>query len=202
MYAKRKGLKAVMIALSVIVGIALICYLIPLFCVLAHQGGELHGEPEVMVVFGYKLDSSGMPSLLKSRLDTAITYLEEHKDISVIVSGGKGSGEKMSEAECMYNYLVSCGVDSDRIIVENKSATTVENVRFSMDIIEEMGIQPSKAILVSNEFHLTRIGMLWKRAGGGNASLLASPSKPTSQKAAMYLREPFALLFDFLSAKF
>ena len=200
----KKVMRIVGIILIVVIILALICFIVPLIAVFAGSHSDIEGEPSVMIVFGYKLDGGEMQSLLKCRLDTATEYLSEHPNMTVIVSGGKGDGEHMSEAQCMYDYLVEKGVDEARILKEDASATTVENIRFCLDLIEERGVDASNGVLlVSNEFHLARIRMLWKRAGNKYpASTLAAPSEPTSQKALMHLREPFALLMDFLSAKF
>lgn len=197
-----RALKIVLIILLVIVLLVLVAYLAPLIAVLCGAHGKVYSEPQVVVVFGYKLESE-MPSLLKSRLDAAISYLEEHPDVPVIVTGGKGDGEKTSEAQCMRDYLVQNGVDASRVIMEDKSATTAENIRFTLEIIDEMGVDREDVLLVSNEFHLTRIRMMYKRATDvKSVSTLAAKSYPTSKKALMYLREPFALLIDFLFTKF
>lgn len=68
---------------------------------------------------------------LKLRLDAALEYLEHSPNTAVIVSGGKGDGENISEAEAMKRYLVSHGVDEGRIITEDKSTSTWENFKFS-----------------------------------------------------------------------
>ncbi len=200
----RKVMKLIGILLLIVVILVLVCFIAPLIAVFAGSHSDIEGEPSVMIVFGYKLDGDKMQSLLQNRLDAAIDYAEEHPDMTIIVSGGKGDGEHQSEAQCMYDYLVEKGIDSERILIEDRSATTVENIRFCLELIEERNIDASEGVLlVSNEFHLARIRMLWKRAGNKYAaSTLAAPSTPASQKALMHLREPFALLFDFLSAKF
>ena len=200
----RKVLKFIGILLLIVVILALVCFIAPLIAVLVGSHSDIEGEPSVMIVFGYRLDGDQMQSLLQNRLDTAIEYVGEHPDITIIVSGGKGDGEHLSEAQCMFDYLVEKGIDSERILMEDNSTTTVENIRFCLDLIEERNIDASKGVLlVSNEFHLARIRMLWKRAGSKYAaSTLAAPSSPMSQKVLMHLREPIALLIDFLSAKF
>ena len=200
----KKVFKAIGIVLLVIVALVVLCFVASLIGVFAGSHSEIQGDPQVMLIFGYKLDGEDMPSLLKSRLDSALGYLAEHPDMTVIVSGGKGDGESMSEAQRMYDYLTEQGVDGSQIIVEDKASTTAENIGFSLDLIKQNDIDISGGVLlVSNEFHLARIRMLWKRAGNpAVANTLAAPSEPTSQKALMHLREPFALIIDFLSAKF
>ena len=70
-----------------------------------HDGSNIVGEPKVMVIFGCQVKPDGPSILLRDRLDTALDYLEAHPDMTVVVTGGKGDDEHMSEAQCMYNYL-------------------------------------------------------------------------------------------------
>lgn len=170
-------------------------------------GGRTHvaeGEdaPEVMVIFGCKVEPWGAPSqLLQDRLDTALSYLEEHTELTVVVSGGQGKDEPMSEAQCMYEYLTANGVDGTRIVQEDRSHNTWENVQYTLELFHS-GTVPStgKVLLVSNAFHLARIELLWDRAWDGTltVSTLAAPSSHFPSKVKMYLREPLALAKSFL----
>ena len=94
-----------------------------------------------LIVLGCKVYGEHASRSLRERLDAALIYLEENPDSRCIVSGGMGEGEKISEAECMYRYLVKKGIDSSRIIKENKSTSTRENLRFSKKIMEEKGME-------------------------------------------------------------
>ena len=73
------------------------------------------------------------PSLtLKSRLDTAIEYLNITKDDTyIVVSGGQGNGENISEAKAMQRYLIQKGIEEEKIILEDKSTSTNENFKYS-----------------------------------------------------------------------
>ncbi len=198
---QKSAKKALIIVFAALISAIFLLYCIPLFAVLSGRRSRVVGEPQVMVIFGYKLDGDEVPPLLKSRLDVAKTYLDEHPDVVAILSGGAEG--KTSEAQRMFEYLRERGVDENRLIKEERSATTAQNIRFSLDLIKEKNLDASKGILlVSNEFHLYRIKMLLRRADADiAASTLAAPSVPASDKAMMYLREPFALLYDFLFAK-
>ena len=162
------------------------------------QGEE---APEVMVIFGCQVKPWGPSELLRDRLDTALDYLEDHPDMAVVVSGGQGPDEPMSEAQCMYDYLTAHGVEGANIILEERSGSTWENIRYTLELFQDGKVEPTGRILaVSNGFHLTRVRMLWNRVCGGddNLSTLAAPSSHLPSRLKMYLREPLALVKSFL----
>jgi uncharacterized SAM-binding protein YcdF (DUF218 family) len=81
---------------------------------------------DTMIVLGAKLDGSKVSNTLKLRLDKAIEYYNKHKDINIIVSGGKTNNSDISEALAMENYLIANGVNKDNIIKEDKATSTLE----------------------------------------------------------------------------
>lgn len=121
-------------------------------------------ENTTLVVLGCKV-KNGRPSLmLKRRLDCACEYLSEHNTVNVVVSGGQGSDEVMSEAQCMKEYLTEKGISPERIFMEDKSTSTEENLKFSQEIISREGL-PEKITLVTDAFHQCRAEMLAKKIG-------------------------------------
>lgn len=121
-------------------------------------------ENTTLVVLGCKV-KNGRPSLmLKRRLDCAYEYLAEHNSVNVIVSGGQGSDEVMSEAQCMADYLTDRGISPERIFMEDKSTSTEENLKFSQEIISREGLH-EKITLVTDAFHQCRAEMLAKNIG-------------------------------------
>ena len=159
------------------------------------------GAPEVMVIFGCKVATWGPSTLLQDRLDTALGYLEDHPDMTVVVSGGQGPDEPMSEARCMYDYLTAHGVDGENIVLEENSSNTWENTRYTLELCQDGTVEPTGKILaVSNGFHLTRIRMLWDREWEGTYTLstLAAPSSHVPSRLKMYIREPLALVKSFV----
>ena len=90
--------------------------------------------PEVMVVFGCQMRRDGPSILLRDRLDTALAYWEEHPDIKIVVTGGKGDDEHVSEAQGMYDYLTAHGVDGHDILLEDQSRNTYQNIRNTLEI--------------------------------------------------------------------
>ena len=176
-----------------------VCFLIPFVAVLAGAHSEIQGEPKIMVIFGCQLHSWGPSTLLQDRLDTALAYLEDHPDMTVVVSGGQGTNEPASEAQGMYDYLTAHGVDGGHILLEDRSFNSRENVAYSLGVLAAEGYDTSGGVvLVSNAFHLTRARMLWERAdGSGPVSVLAAPSSHLPTRLKMYIREPLALVKSF-----
>lgn len=86
-------------------------------------------NPDAVIVLGCKVNGNTPSRMLKRRLDSAVIYLNENEDVVCIVSGGKGEDEKISEAQAMKEYLVDKGIDEGRILTEDKSVNTLENIK-------------------------------------------------------------------------
>ena len=98
----------------------------------------------------------------------ALDYLEENPSAKVVVSGGQGSGEDISEAAAMKGYLVEHGLEEERILLEDRSVNTAENIRFSMELIEAdwsgREAEPS-LVIATNSFHVFRALRIAKKQG-------------------------------------
>lgn len=160
----------------------------------------VEGQPPVMVVFGCQVKPEGPSVLLRDRLDTALTYLETHPDTTVVVTGGKGDDEHISEAQCMYDYLTAHGAEGGRILMEPQSRNTWQNILFTQQLLREKGLDSGSYLLVSSDFHLARIRLLWGRAWEKEYTLstLAAPVSHTPSRLQMFFREPLALVKSFL----
>ena len=130
-------------------------------CMGAMLGSAAHKKADygkdVLIVLGCAVRGERVSLTLKLRLDAALEYLEHSPNTAVIVSGGKGDGENISEAEAMKRYLVSHGVDESRIITEDKSTSAWENFKFSKAILDERFPGASVAFVTTN-FHVYRAG--------------------------------------------
>lgn len=147
---------------------------------------HIQGDPRAMVVLGCQVMPDGEPSiLLRDRLDRALDYLEDHPDLTVVVSGGQGDNEPVTEARCMADYLMERGVEEDQLLLEERSHNTDQNLRYSRELLEAEGCDLSQGVVVvSNGFHLTRARMLAERAGYDSVSTLAAPSSHPALPAA------------------
>ena len=131
----------------------------------AHQ--ETPANLDYLIVLGAQVRSSGEPSYaLRYRLDSALDYLAHNPSTLCVVSGGQGSNEPCTEASCMHNFLKRRGIASSRILEEGASTTTVENLRFSLEVISEheqksnspqpFETQHLSIGIVTNDFHVYR----------------------------------------------
>ena len=189
-----------LLALLAAVLAALLSFAVLLGVVLTGARDHIVGQPQVMVILGCKVESWGPSILLQDRLDKALDYLEDHPDLTIVVSGGQGNDEHQSEAQCMYDYLTAHGVDGGQILMEDQSHNTWENICFTQELLQAEGVDTSEMLVVSNGFHLARVRMLWDRAWEGEYTLstLAAPSSHIPSRLKMYIREPLALVKSYL----
>jgi len=150
-------------------------------------------KSDYLIVLGAGMKGS-RPSLeLRGRLDKSLEYIESHPDINVVVSGGQGSGEDMSEAQFMRQYLINHGVPAENIICEDKSTSTYENIVYSKKLIERADKRKNiKLTIVTNDFHIFRSEFLARREG------FIAYGYPTGTPIYIipnhYLREYFAVI--------
>ena len=132
-------------------------------------------DADALIVLGAAVHGDRVTWVLSNRLDTAADYLQTHPDTVCVVSGGKGSGEDVTEASAMQKYLIERrGIDAKRILVEDRAESTRENFLFSKEIIaRELGTD-AKAAFVTTDFHVFRAGRVAKKAGI-NAPGVAAP---------------------------
>ena len=119
---------------------------------------------QTVIVLGCKVNGTSPSKYLYDRCKTAAEYLNENPDAVAILSGGQGSDEAISEAQCMENVLVEMGIDKSRLYLEDKSTNTLENIAYSNKVIEENGLS-TDVLVVTNEFHEYRAKLICDKAG-------------------------------------
>ena len=134
-------------------------------------------DTELIIVLGCKVKGERPSRMLRRRLDTAFEAMQKHPDALVVVSGGKGSDEKISEAEAMRRYLVEKGADENRIIMEDKSTNTFENISFSFAITDKLGCGRDITI-VTDGFHQYRASLIAKQEGAASVTAYSSHTEP------------------------
>ena len=154
------------------------------------------GEPDLdyLIVLGAQVRPSGLSVALKSRLDAAYDYLIENESTTCIVSGGQGPNEPMTEVDAMASYLIERGLDPDRIIRENQSTNTSENIRNSMSFINPAN---DHVAIVTNDYHLFRGMAIARKQGIAHVSGIAAGATPWYLPNNM-ARESFGLAKDFV----
>lgn len=143
------------------------------------------------LLLGCKVNGTTPSRILRERLEAAYDYLNKNPEAICILSGGKGNDEDISEAQCMYEYLTGKGIDKERLIMEDKSTSTEENVKFSKEILKEKDLGLEVAIITS-EFHEYRANVIAEKEGFETYSVSSHTSwmyLPT-----YYIRELYAII--------
>ena len=155
-------------------------------------------EPEpgaTVVVLGCRVYGERASLSMVERLEAAYEYLVEHPESKCVLSGGQGDGENITEAECMYRYLINKGIDASRLFKEEASTTTRENLLFSKQLMEENGLHPVVAIATS-EYHMYRAGMIAKAL---DITWAAVPGKTAIWLfPTYYVRELYGILYEWI----
>ena len=140
------------------------------------------------------------PSLtLKKRLDKTLEFMQEHPDRTVIVSGGQGPDEAHTEASVMARYLIEHGADASRLIEADKASNTRENLLFSAKLAEAAGLDTSRVLIVTSDFHMCRAKYI-ARTLSMEPYGQASDTWPWILKVNYTLREVFAFAKAFWQA--
>lgn len=143
------------------------------------------------VVLGCSVKGTRPSRILQERLDAAYEYLTENPEAMCILSGGQGNGEDITEAQCMYEYLTEKGIDKERLILEEQSTDTEENLKYAKLLLEEHQLGEEIAI-VTSEFHSYRASIIAENVGIESYSVASNTilfMLPT-----YYVRELYAIL--------
>ncbi len=157
-FDKHKTFKKIFI---IILAICLGIFLIIESLIISKMNIKNVNNLDYIIVLGAQVNDDKPSIVLKYRLDKAVSYLKENENTFVIVSGGKGNNEKYTEASIMKKYLIENGINEERIIIEDKSHTTKENLINSKKLTRD-----NKTIgIVTNNFHMYRALLIGKKYG-------------------------------------
>jgi hypothetical protein len=149
---------------------------------------------DYIIVLGCQIRGDRITKSLKNRLDAAYDYACNNQDTRIIVSGGQGKGENKTEALAMYEYLCSRGISSERIVMEDKSTDTNENMLYSVRHIDDCN---AKVGIVTNDFHIFRAKLLARGKGLNNICGIPAPSDEVLFVNYM-VREAVGIVKDFV----
>lgn len=156
----------------VIFCLGLLLFIVVEAMILGQFGAKAQPGADYCIILGAQWKDDGPSEVLRRRLDKAIKYLQENPGTIAVVSGGQGSNEFISEAAGMKQYLVDAGIGEERILVEDKSTNTCENLAFSGALLDK---ENSSAVVVTNNFHMFRALKIAEKQGY-NAQGLAADS--------------------------
>lgn len=125
---------------------------------------------DYVIVLGAGLNGSEPSAILESRLDATVEYLNSNPSAEVIVSGGQGEDEAISEAVAMSNYLIERGIGDGKILIEDSAASTYENFALTKDAVAD-----GTAVFITNDFHVLRASLM-AQLNGVNATHIGAPT--------------------------
>jgi len=166
-------LKKFLITISIIIAFIIIYFTSLAYKMYEYSHMEVPENADYIIVLGAKT-----PSLtLDNRVRTAITYLQDNPNCIAILSGGQGPDEIMPEAEAMKIAMVQAGIDESRLILEDQSTSTKENLLFSKNLLST-GMESGAGLIVTSDFHVYRAVKLAEQLDL-NITGLPSETSPT-----------------------
>ncbi len=178
----------------VLVSIGLLFFIVVEGMIFSRFGVKAQPGADYVVVLGAQWKPSGPSYLLQKRLDVASKYLLDNPETKVIVSGGQGPDEPVSEAQGMSEYLMQAGVEEERILLEDKSTNTCQNLTYSGELLDK---DKDRVVLVTNNFHMFRALRIAKKQGYTHLEGLSAGCYPAILPNNLF-REFFGTIKDFL----
>lgn len=180
-------------AIRIMGAVAAAVVLLLLAVLLLYLGTGMKERPvpdlDILIILGARVKGKRPTKALAQRISRAEAYLRENPDTKAILSGGQGPDEEISEAEAMYRGLVQMGISPERLILEDHSTTTKENLFFSRQWI---GAEDRVGI-VTSDFHIARSLAIARESGYTRVWGIPAPLRSVLLPHYL-LREGFALL--------
>lgn len=175
---------------GILIAILLLTFIVTECVIIGYGSKEPQPNADYVLVLGAQVKGTRLTYALQARLDIAYEYASNNPQALVIVSGGQGTGEDVTEAYAMAEYLKSKGLDESRLILEDQSTSTYENIEYSKQFMDSMD---SNVVLVTNHFHVYRGVGVAKKQGLTNVEGLGAPTKWYTIPN-QYVREAFAVI--------
>ena len=182
-------LKIMLTILVVLAAAVLVTALVPVIRA-AGGGGDI--SVDYVIVLGAGVNGASPSLSMVDRLRSAQEYLETHPSAAAILSGGQGAGEDVTEAEAMYRWLTENGVSGERLILEERATSTLENIEYSFAMIPNA--ETASVAVLSSEYHLYRAEYLAETLGYHVGGIPAKTSLPVL-KVNYFLREALGLIY-------
>ena len=166
------------------------------------RGAHTDSEPEApyCIVLGAKVNGETPTLSLEERLLAAKDYLETYPQAKAVLSGAQGPGEGISEAEAMRRYLTQAGIAPDRLLLEEHSTTTEENIANSLAVIAaDGGDRTGRVAVVSSEYHLCRARRIAAKNGCQALGYAAHTGWPVL-RLNYFVREAFGMAWQWAAS--
>lgn len=179
-----------MIFLLGLIILCLVMFFLILYLVLKYEKSNCEKFCEYVLVLGARILDEDTPcKVLENRLISAIIYLHKFENSKVIVSGGTGIDEPISEGYVMKKYLINHGIDKHRIFVEDLSTNTFENLKNTKQILKDV----DEILIITSKYHLFRSKILAERVGFRKIYLIGSEVNASNRQKNI-IREIFAVI--------
>ncbi len=153
---------------------------------------------DYILVLGCGIRGTALTRAGASRANAAIDYLNKNPDCKAILCGGQGKDEKITEAQALFNYMSAKGIDESRLLKEEKSTDTKENIFFARDMLPD--VNGLSVAVATNDFHLYRSTLIMKKAGFGRVFCVNGPTpKVPFLRTSLFLREYFSVILEYLN---
>ena len=180
------------VVVLVCIGLAYFCFVE--YFIIKNARTDRDAGRDYLIVLGAAVYKDQPSLTLVRRLEGALQYLNEHPKTIAIVTGGKGTGEEITEAQAMHDWLIAHGVAPERVIMEPKATSTLENLQYSFDIIRARGDEPQgKVAIVSSAYHLYRAKLMAQKLGVADAAGVAAPWGYFFVMLNYFIREAFGV---------
>ncbi|MGB4589052.1 MAG: YdcF family protein [Clostridiaceae bacterium] len=182
--------------LYVLFSICIVTFIVIESVIIYYGHRKVESQPEIIIILGARLYGSVPSPSLEERLETGFEYLVKNENAFAVVSGGIGKGEDISEAAAMKDYLIKKGISEERILLEDDSTNTFQNIIYSKKLIEknlpDFDLAHEKIGIVTNDYHVFRGVMMAKRFGLDAVGIPARTPPTTLLKG--YAREYFGVI--------
>ncbi len=149
------------------------------------------------ITLGNRATKDGPGELLRGRINATHRYLTENADTTALLCGGKTKKDYTQEAVCMYYELKKLGIRENRLVIEDKSLSTYENILFSQRIIQDTDKNKNLAI-VTDRFHQLRARFIVRKLKIKVKVGAVNSLTPFLYIPTYYVREWFGLPYEVL----
>ena len=158
------------------------------------QRNDAARPADAVIVLGAGVNGTTPSLALQTRINAAESYLKANPGIPAVLSGGQGPGEDISEARAMFDALTARGIDPERLILEEQSGNTRQNLQNSLALLPDD--YHKTVAIVTNDFHMGRVRLLLNAAGPGRVVQVPARLPWRWLSVNYYLRESFAVVND------
>ena len=180
------------IMLTILLALGLLLFIVGEVPVIQAARGTPDYDADWLIVLGAGVNGTAPSLSMLNRLTAAKAYLDAHPDCAAVLSGGKGDGEAISEAEAMRRWLTAQGIDEARLVLEPRSTNTLENLENSLALIPDA--RSVDIAVCSSEYHLYRALFLSKALGFSLGAIPGRTSYPIL-RANYFIREALGAVY-------